>query len=583
MSTPSPAPDPFLDALRRLAPLDPAKLETARRRAELQHLPLHRALVDLDFVPEDIAYRAAAEAQGVDFVDLSASDFSGLDTPALREALDRIPSAIALENRFAPLALEDGSLVAAFPEPPSLSELGRLRLLLGLRVRPRLCAPGALREFVSRHFGLGADTIQRLRSERAPAPGAAGEIFFDVQGADAAPEDPPIIHFVDQILSEALRLGATDIHLEPFAETVKLRYRIDGLLQDVPVPDGLRAHHAALLSRLKVMADLDITERRVAHDGRIAMSRGDAHYDLRVSIIPTPHGETVCLRVLGRDKLLLDLGHLGMEPSQRALMEELAGLPQGLALITGPTGSGKTTTLYALLASARDGRRKIVTLEDPVEYKLDGVTQIQTRAELGLDFASGLRSVLRHDPDVILVGEIRDRETADVAMRSAQTGHLVLSTLHTNDSIGALTRLIDMGVEPWVIGSSLVCSVAQRLARRVCARCAEPDADIPADIRAEMAAALGLPPGSVRAMRGRGCPECRHTGERGRIAVYEFFLVTDEVVDLLSADVRTVALRDLARRQGWKSLRESGWRKVQDGLISIAENQRLTRRLALRI
>ncbi len=569
------SPDPFLDALLRLAPVDPARLDTARRRAELQKIPLHRALVDLAAAPEALVYRAAAEAQGLDFVDLAADS-----TAIPREVLDRVPSALALEHRFAPLALEDGSLVAAFAEPPSLAELGRLRLLLGLRVRPRLCGPAALRDFVRRHYGLGADTIQRLRTERAPAPGDAGEIVFDVQGADA-PEDPTIIHFVDQILSEALRLEATDIHLEPFADTVKLRYRIDGLLQDVPTPEGLRTHYAALISRLKVMADLDITERRVPHDGRIAMSRGGAHYDLRVSLIPTPHGETVCLRVLGRDKLLLDLGRLGMEPPQRALMEELAGLPQGLALITGPTGSGKTTTLYALLAQARDGRRKIVTLEDPVEYKLDGVSQIQTRAELGLDFASGLRSVLRHDPDVILVGEIRDRETADVAMRSAQTGHLVLSTLHTNDSIGAITRLIDMGVEPWVIGSSLVCSVAQRLARRVCSRCAAPDDNISPDIRAEMSVALNLPPESVHALRGRGCPECRGTGERGRIAVYEFFLITDEVVDMLSSEVRTVALRELARRQGWKSLREAGWHKVQQGMVSIAENQRLTRRLQL--
>ena len=568
------SPDPFLAALARLAPLDAAKLEVARRRAELQNIPLHRAVADLALAPEPAIYRAAAESHGLEFVALG-------DTTIAREVLERVPSALAFEHRFAPLAVEDGVILAAFAEPPTLAELGRLRLLLGLRVRARLCGPAALRDFVRRHYGLGADTIQRLRNDRTPVAGEGGEIVFDVQGADA-PDDATIIHFVDQLLSEALRLEATDIHLEPFAGSVKLRYRIDGLLQDVPLPEGLRAHYGALISRLKVMADLDITERRVAHDGRIAMTRGGAHYDLRVSIIPTPHGETVCLRVLGRDKLLLDLGHLGMEPEQRALMEELAALPQGLALITGPTGSGKTTTLYALLAQARDGRRKIITLEDPVEYKLDAVSQIQTRSELGLDFASGLRSVLRHDPDVILVGEIRDRETADVAMRSAQTGHLVLSTLHTNDSIGALTRLIDMGVEPWVIGSSLVCSVAQRLARRVCARCAEPDDAIAPEVREEMAGSLGLAPEAVRAMRGRGCPECRGTGERGRVAVYELFLITDEVVDTLSKDVRTVALRELARRQGWRSLRDNGWKKVQAGLISVAENQRLTRRLQLK-
>jgi type II secretory ATPase GspE/PulE/Tfp pilus assembly ATPase PilB-like protein len=565
--------DPVLEALQRHGRLDAAQLEVARRRAELQGLPLHRSVVDLGLVGEAPAYRAAAEAHGLEFVALA-------ETVVAPAVLERVPANLALEHRFAPLALEEGVLLAAFAEPPSLAELGRLRLLLGIRVRARLCGPTALRDFVRRHYGLGADTIQRLRSDRGAGAGG-GEIVFDVKGTDA-PDDATIIHFVDQILTEALRLEATDIHLEPFAGTVKLRYRIDGLLQDVPVPDGLRSHYVALVSRLKVMADLDITERRLAHDGRIAMSRDGAQYDLRVSIIPTAHGETVCLRVLGRDRLLLNLSHLGMEPAQRALMEELASLPQGLALITGPTGSGKTTTLYALLASARDGRRKIVTIEDPVEYKLDGVSQIQTRAELGLDFASGLRSVLRHDPDVILIGEIRDRETADVAMRSAQTGHLVFSTLHTNDSLSAITRLIDMGVEPWVIGASLVCSVAQRLARRVCAKCAAPDDAIPSEVRAEMAAALGIAPEAVRARHGKGCPECRGTGERGRVAIYELFLITDEVVDSLSSPVRSVALRELARRQGWRSLREAGWLKVQEGVISIAENQRLTRRLQLR-
>jgi general secretion pathway protein E/type IV pilus assembly protein PilB len=569
------ATEPILVALRESGLVDGRQLELAARRAQLQRLPLHRAVVDLGFAGEEAVYRVAAAALGVEFVLLEGVTVE----PAV---LARVSVDMALEHRFAPLAMEGGQLIAAFAEPPTLADLGRLRLLLGLRVQARLCGPAALREFARRHYGLGADTIQRLRPERASSAAAAGnEIVFNVQGADA-PDDATIVHFADQLLSEALRLEATDVHLEPFAGTVKLRYRIDGLLQDVPVPDGLRAHYVALVSRLKVMADLDITERRLAHDGRIAMTRGGAHYDLRVSIIPSAHGETVCLRVLGRDRIQLDLSHLGMEPGQRALMEELAGLPQGLALITGPTGSGKTTTLYALLAGARDGRRKIVTIEDPVEYKLDGVTQIQTRAELGFDFASGLRSVLRHDPDVILIGEIRDRETADVAMRSAQTGHLVFSTLHTNDSLSALTRLIDMGVEPWVIGSSLVCSVAQRLARRVCLRCAEPDQRIAPEVRAEMAAALGIEPGAVRAMHGRGCPECRGTGEHGRVAIYELFLITDEVVDGLSSQLRTVALRELARRQGWKSLREEGWRKVQQGLVSIAENQRLTRRLQLR-
>lgn len=567
--------DALESALARRGLSGPA-LEPARRRAASQRIPLHRAAAELGLLDESKAYHAAAEAHGLDFAE------SDELTPE-PEALARVPAPLALEHRLAPLELRDGALVAAFAEPPGLAELGRLRLALGLRVAARLAGPTAVRDFARRHYGLGADTLRRLETDtpvRAPREGDGGETVFAVRDTDGA-DDAAMVRFVDQIFSEAMRLGATDIHLEPFAGAVHLRYRIDGLLQDVPLPPGLRAHHAALVSRLKVMADLDITERRLAHDGRIALAHDGAQYDLRVSIVPTPHGETVCLRVLGRDRLQTDLASLGMDPGQRDLMQELARLPQGLALITGPTGSGKTTTLYALLAGARDGRRKIVTIEDPVEYKLDGVSQIQTRADLGLDFAAGLRSVLRHDPDVILIGEIRDRETADAAMRAAQTGHLVFSTLHTNDSIGAVTRLVDMGVEPWVVGSSLVCSIAQRLARRVCERCAAPDETIPPEIRAEMAAALDLAPSQIRARRGRGCPECRGTGERGRVAIYEIFLVTDEVVDLLSGPLRASALREVARRRGWRSLREEGWRKVHDGLVSVAELQRLTRRLQL--
>lgn len=559
----SPVSDPFLDALRRLVPLDPAKLETARRRAELQNLPLHRALVDLGFVAEETAYRAAAESQGLDFVVFAETD------TVPREVLDRVPSALALEHRFAPLSLDDGSLVAAFAEPPSLAELGRLRLLLGLRVRPRLCGPAALREFVRRHYGLGADTIQRLRNERGPVAGEGGEIVFDLQGNETEPEDPTIIHFVDQLLTEALRLEATDIHLEPFAGAVKLRYRIDGLLQDVPLPEGLRAHYGALISRLKVMADLDITERRVAHDGRIAMSRGGAHYDLRVSIIPTPHGETVCLRVLGRDKLLLDLGHLGMEPAQRALMEELAGLPQGLALITGPTGSGKTTTLYALLASARDGRRKIITLEDPVEYKLDGVTQIQTRAELGLDFASGLRSVLRHDPDVILVGEIRDEETAQIAVEAALTGHLLVSTLHTNDAPSTVARIGEMGVEPFNISASLVCVCAQRLLRRVCKNCKQPYE--PAGREKDLLErAIGWS-GQIFKANPNGCPACNGLGYKGRIGIHELMTNSEELTAAINKEAEVAELKRIAMKDGMKTLHQDSMLKVKLGLTTIEE------------
>src|SRR5437773_5296981 len=267
----------------------------------------------------------------------------------------------------------------------------------------------------------------------------------------------------------------------------------------------MRQLHAAIVSRLKIMAGLNIAEKRLPHDGRIAMKTGEEEYDLRVSVMPTKHGEAVVLRILGRQSLFLDLGQLGMEPNQAAVFGQLVALPQGLVLLTGPTGSGKTTTLYTALAQANDETRKVVTFEDPIEYQVEGAVQIQVRDQIGLTFASGLRSVLRHDPDVVLVGEIRDFETAEIAVRAAQTGHLVFSTLHTNDSISAVTRLLEMKIEPYLIASSLVCSISQRLARRICRHCADEDSDIAKDVRREMAAALALPPEKVRAWKGRGC------------------------------------------------------------------------------
>jgi general secretion pathway protein E/type IV pilus assembly protein PilB len=486
-----------------------------------------------------------------------------------------------LNHRVLPLAATGETLTLAFAEPPRQSELSNLRLLLNRPIEVRLTTPSCLRSVVKKHFGLGAETIQRLRNDRAVAD-PAQDLVFDVPATEGEQAvEATISRFVDQLLSEALRLQATDVHIEPYFDKILLRYRIDGLLESVPAPRGLREVYPALVSRLKIMAGLNIAEKRLPHDGRITTRSGDEDYDLRVSIIPTKHGEAICLRILGRQALALEFRDLGLEPAQAELMSELARLPQGMILITGPTGSGKTTTLYTALNHANDGRRKIITIEDPVEYQLEGVLQIQTRDEVGLTFAAGLRSVLRHDPDVVLIGEIRDNPTAEIAIRAAQTGHLVFSTLHTNDSLSAVTRLLDMQVDPFLIGSSLVCSVAQRLAQRICRHCVEPAPHIPDPIREEMAAALAIPAAGVRAVQGRGCVECGQKGCRGRVAIYEFFLMNDAVADLLGANVKTSELRAVARRHGWRSLREEGWRKVQEGLVPILEIQRLTRRLGL--
>ncbi len=546
------------------------QLEQVRRRQRRLNLPQHRAIVDLNFASEEDTWRALATANRMEFVDPLALDLK-------RETLELVPIKFIFHYHLLPLGAEDDCLTLAFSEPPRQMEQGNLRLLLGKRFKIVLSTPSAIHAVIKKHFGLGAETIQKLREETGGTD-LNQEIVFDVQDkeTDSALE-ATVSAFVDQILQEALRLRATDIHLEPYASSIRLRYRVDGILETVPVPPDMRHLHSAVVSRLKIMAGLNIAEKRLPHDGRIAMKTGDEEYDLRVSIVPTKYGEAVGLRILGRQSLFLDLGQLGMEPNQEAVFAQLTQLPQGLVLLTGPTGSGKTTTLYTALAQANDEARKIITFEDPIEYQLDGTVQIQVREQIGLTFASGLRSVLRHDPDVVLVGEIRDFETAEIAVRAAQTGHLVFSTLHTNDSISAVTRLLEMRIEPYLIAASLVCSISQRLARRICRHCAEPDLDLPASIRKEMAAALSIPLGEVKAWKGRGCVECNQKGHRGRVAIYEFFLVNETIADLIQPGLRTGELRAAARKLGWRSLREMAWLKVQKGLIPISEQERWTR------
>lgn len=560
------------DLLLEAGKITEQQLEQVRRRQKRLNLPQHRAVVDLNFASEEDAWRALAGANGLEFIDPLTLDLK-------RETLELVPIKLLFHYHLLPLGIEGDGLTLAFSEPPRQMEQGNLRLLLGKRFKIVLATPSAIHAVIKKHYGLGAETVQKLREERG-ATEISQEIVFDVQGkeTDSAVE-ATVSAFVDQILQEALRLHATDIHLEPYTNSIRLRYRIDGILETVPVPADMRHLHPAVISRLKIMAGLNIAEKRLPHDGRIAMKTGDEEYDLRVSIVPTKYGEAACLRILGRQSLFLDLGQLGMEPNQEAVFAQLTALPQGLVLLTGPTGSGKTTTLYTALAQANDEGRKVITFEDPIEYQLEGTVQIQVRDQIGLTFASGLRSVLRHDPDVVLVGEIRDFETAEIAVRAAQTGHLVLSTLHTNDSISAVTRLLEMRIEAYLIASSLVCSISQRLARRICRHCAAEDSNIAQPIREEMAAALSLPLDQVKASKGRGCVECNQKGHRSRVAIYEFFLVNEAIADLIQPGLKTGELRAEARKLGWKSLREMAWLKVQRGLIPISEQERWTRQI----
>ncbi len=558
------------DVLLDQGKLTAQQLEQVRRRQRRLNIPQHRAVVDLNFASEEDTWRALAQVNDLEFVDPVALDLKAA-------TLELVPIKFIFHYHMLPVSAEGDVVTLAFSEPPRQMEQGNLRLMLNRRFKTVLATPSSVHAVIKKNFGLGAETIQKLREERGGAD-LDREIVFDVQGKDTdSALESTISAFVDQILQEALRLKATDIHLEPYANSIRLRYRVDGILETVPVPADMRHLHAAVISRLKIMAGLNIAEKRLPHDGRIAMKTGEEEYDLRVSVVPTKHGEAVVLRILGRQSLFLDLAQLGMEPSHEDVFAQLMSMPQGLVLLTGPTGSGKTTTLYAALAQANDEGRKIITFEDPIEYQLEGVVQIQVREQIGLTFAAGLRSVLRHDPDVVLVGEIRDYETAEIAVRAAQTGHLVLSTLHTNDSIGAVTRLLEMKIEPYLISSSLLCSLSQRLARRICRHCTQTDDNIPESTREEMAAFMKISPGEVKASRGVGCVECNHRGHRGRVAVYEMFLLNEAISDLIQPGVKTGELREAARRVGWRSLREMGWLKVQRGLIPISEQERWTR------
>lgn len=569
----------LVDSLVEKGVLSEDQADQIRRRVRRTGVPITQAILNLGYVSEEQVYRTLADNAGLDFVDLS-------EIKPNDAAVEQTPAKVAFHYKMIPIERTRSALRAAFANPPGIRDRENLRLLLGVRIEPVIATPSSVRQMLKTVYGLGAETVLQIRQDRNLQDRAGETISYDgVLGQDLGDDEETasIIRLVNQILLEALEVNATDIHVEPTPQDVKLRYRIDGMLRDVPTPPGIRELHEAVVTRLKIMADLNIAEKRLPHDGRIRVRIVEEQFDLRVSILPTRFGETLCLRILNRAAIFMEMDQLGMNPVQLAILNQLVNLPHGIVLVTGPTGSGKTTTLYAALAKTRSEtpERKIITVEDPVEYELDGTTQIQIRANIGLTFAAGLRSILRHDPDIILVGEIRDAETADIAIRSSLTGHLVLSTLHTNDSVGAINRLVDMGVEPYLVAASVSASLAQRLVRRICPHCKEEDPDIGERVREDMARSLGVEEAEVLAYRGAGCGECNQSGYRGRVAILEIFLLDDEIQDMVSAHSPSADLRRAALAKGMRTLRDSGWEKVQAGATSVAEVNRITGNLLL--
>jgi len=473
-------------------------------------------------------------------------------------------------NGILPLEVAGERLRVAIANEPAIEVLDDLELSFGLPLDLVPVSHDALADGIRRAFAAAESVVELVRDLDAEV-GTSGE-GGDAPLADARDlaNQPPVIRFVNLLIREAHDARASDIHLESAREGLRVRFRVDGVLSEVPNPP--KALQAAVVSRVKLLAELDIAERRLPQDGRIRVRLEERELDLRVSTVPTLYGESVVLRLLDRGGRPVALEDLGMGPATLERFRVLAARPHGILLATGPTGSGKTTTLYAALGLRQRAEEKIVTVEDPVEYHLDGVTQVPVNRKVGMTFAAALRSILRQDPDVLMVGEMRDPETAEIAVQSAMTGHLVFSTLHTNDAVGALARLLDLGVEAYLVAATLEGVLAQRLVRRICPDCREPYAPDPQAV----ALLAQHPVGKRTLLRGAGCPACRGTGFRGRTGIFELLTVSDEVKQAVARGMSAGDLRDLARGQGMVSLRQDGWTRVEAGITTVEEVLRVT-------
>jgi type II secretory ATPase GspE/PulE/Tfp pilus assembly ATPase PilB-like protein len=549
---------------RGLLTLD--KLGDVQGRAAVTLQGVDRLLVQEAIVNETDLLKAFSEASGIPFHNIG-------DFRIEQEAIDKVTAKVALRHRIVPLTFQDGILRLAVSRVPNLTTVDGLRMVLDAGIEFVLCPESDVSMSLTHFYGLGAETIDQLIAEAEAMPQDEEDDDIAVQTQETG-----MVRFINLIIAEAIRMDCTDIHIEPFENTLRLRYRIDGILQEIPLPKGVEKLRNAVSSAVKIMAAMDIAEHRKPHDGRIKVRCGNSDYDLRVSVLPTGWGETCCLRILSRGTIKIDLDTLGLSPYQLPKIAKLTELPHGVILMTGPTGSGKTTTLYALLARLNKTGTKIITVEDPVEYQMAGISQVQIHSKIGLTFASVLRSILRHDPDVILVGEIRDSETADIAVRSSLTGHLVLSTLHTNDAPSAVTRLTDMGVEPYLISSCVEGIVAQRLVRRVCRNCNDAY-EVPESIRNEIAMTYPDRIDEAQFIHGHGCPACGFTGYRGRSAINEVMIMSDPLRAMVVAREPANIIKDLAMKEGMVTLRQDGWLRVLEGRTSVEEVLRVAGRM----
>lgn len=486
--------------------------------------------------------------------------------------LGALPLKFMREHKVFPFRLKDNALSVVIGDPLDVYTLDAIRLATGFQLDLYLGRERDILEAIDQYYGSGATTMEKIiedmQGEEVPL---SYETEEDVERLKDIASEAPVIRLVNLIITKAVEKGASDIHIEPYEDALYVRYRIDGILQDADAPP--KRLQAAIISRVKIMAKLNIAERRLPQDGRIKLRVLGKEIDLRVSAMPTVYGESVVMRILDRSSIVFSLQRLGFGPDTLGGFQELIAKPYGIILVTGPTGSGKTTTLYAALEKINSKEKKIITVEDPVEYQLNGVNQIQVKPQIGLTFGHCLRSIVRQDPDIIMIGEIRDLETAEIAIQSALTGHLVFSTLHTNDAAGAITRLVDMGIEHFLVASSIEGILAQRLVRVLCDKCKEP---YPLDGEVQTDLGMDEVDGNVVVFRPTGCAECNQTGYRGRTGIFELLMVSEEIRDLVMRKTSSNVIRNRAVELRMRLLRQDGWRKVRKGITSIEEVLRVT-------
>ncbi|MFA6358171.1 MAG: ATPase, T2SS/T4P/T4SS family [Candidatus Omnitrophota bacterium] len=556
--------------------ITPEQLELAIQEQSKTGELLKIILIRKGFLSEEDFLKVLSEQFNIPFIKLKETVIDPL-------AVKKVPAKFAWYYKVMPVKFTDNKLVIASSDP--LRSLDDLRIFLGYDLKPALASEEEIMEAIKEYYGVGAETVEGIIA-KAPkeakdlgAPKDAGKI----EDIEKLAEDASVVKLVNQIILEAYQKRATDIHIEPFRGKMNIRYRIDGVLYNANVPADIERFFLAIISRIKIMSRLNIVERRLPQDGRAVIKIGQEELDLRISIIPTRYGEGMVIRILPMS-MLFSLERLGLVPEDLELLAKLIKKPHGIILVTGPTGSGKSTTLYGCLNDIKSSRNKIITIEDPIEYELEGITQIQVVPEIGFTFAQGLRSILRHDPDIMMVGEIRDFETAELAIRSALTGHLVFSTIHTNDAAGAVARLLNIGIEPYLVASSVEAFIAQRLVRLICPECKKIDTAVPDNIRSLISQDImksktdlkHLKPEEIKFYKGQGCKECNFTGYKGRTAIHEILVIDKAIRELMLRKASTDELRDKAVSQGMKTLRLCGWKKVIDGLTTPEEILRVT-------